>query len=103
MKLSVIFEEKPKKLGFRGDPYFRDPLKKPTDDTDIISPGEPESRIKNEYISLSGKPLTGRYMDIAVTERFAHGGISSGGIYNTRPRGCRCLSAGSPRSGDLHD
>ena len=33
MKLSAIFEEKPEQRGLRGDPYFRDNLKEPGEDT----------------------------------------------------------------------
>ena len=38
MKLSIIFEEKPERWGFRGDPYFWDYLKKLAENMDIISP-----------------------------------------------------------------
>ena len=82
MKLSVIFEEKPKRWGFRGDPYFWDHLKKLTEDMDIIPPDALEVWIKKEYFSLSGKKLTDRYQDFAVIEQFAHGGMSSGGVDN---------------------
>ena len=37
---------------------------------------------KQEYLSLSGKPLSDEYMDFAVIEQFAHGGMSSGGVDN---------------------
>ena len=37
---------------------------------------------KKEYLSLSGKALTDEYMDFAVIEQFAHGGMSSGGVDN---------------------
>ena len=82
VKLSVIFEEKPKRWGFRGDPYFWDYLKNLAEDMDMISPDELENWIKGEYFSLSGKRLTGEYMDFAVVEQFAHGGMSSGGVSN---------------------
>ena len=82
MKLSVIFEEKPKRWGFRGDPYFWDYLKELAGNMDIISPDALEKWIKEEYLSLSGKALTDKYMDFAVVERFAHGGMSSGGVDN---------------------
>ena len=49
---------------------------------DLISPKELEKWIKKEYLSLSGKPLTNKYMDFAVIEQFAHGGMSSGGVDN---------------------
>ena len=82
MKLSVIFEEKPKRWGFRGDPYFWDYLKNLAENMDMISADELEKWIKEEYLSLSGKPLTDEYMDFAVIEQFAHGGMSSGGVDN---------------------
>lgn len=82
MKLSLIFEEKPKRWGLRGDPYFWDYLKEIADKIDMISPEELEKWIKEEYLSLSGKVLTDKYMDFAVIEQFAHGGMSSGGVDN---------------------
>jgi len=82
MKLSIIFEEKPKRWGFRGDPYFWDHLKKIAENMDVISPEELEEWIKEEYFSLSGKALTDEYMDFAVIKQFAHGGMSSGGVDN---------------------
>lgn len=82
MKLSEIFEEKPKRWGFRGDPYFWDHLKELAEGMDIISADELEQWIKQEYLALSGKPLSDEYMDFAVIEQFAHGGMSSGGVDN---------------------
>lgn len=82
MKLSVIFEEKPERWGFRGDPYFWDYLKNLAENMDMISADELEKWIKEEYLSLSGKPLTDEYMDFAVIKQFAHGGMSSGGVDN---------------------
>ena len=82
MKLSVIFEEKPSRWGFRGDPYFWDYLKDLAENMDIVSPEELEKWIRDEYLSLSGKPLTDEYMDYAKIEQFAHGGMSSGGVDN---------------------
>ena len=82
MKLSQIFEEKPQSWGFRGDPYFWDYLKERAENMDMMSPDELEQWIKEEYFSLSGKVLTDKYMDFAVIEQFAHGGMSSGGVDN---------------------
>jgi molybdenum cofactor cytidylyltransferase len=42
MKLSVIFEEKPDRWGFRGDPYFWDHLNDIAKNMDLISPDELE-------------------------------------------------------------
>ena len=82
MKLSAIFEKKPERWGFRGDPYFWDYLKELAENMDIISPDELEKWIKEEYLSVSGKELTDIYEDFAVVEQFAHGGMSSGGVDN---------------------
>ena len=46
---------------------------------ELISPDELEKWIKEEYLSLSGKPMTDKYGDFAVIDQFAHGGMSSGG------------------------
>ena len=82
MKLSRIFEDRPERWGFRGDPYFWDYLKERADNMDIRSPDDLEDWIKREYQSLSGKPLTDDYGDYAKIRRFAHGGMSSGGVDN---------------------
>ena len=82
MKLSKIFKDKPKRWGFRGDPYFWDYLKELAENMDVISPDKLEQWIKEEYRSLSGKALTDEYGDFAVIKRFAHGGMSSGGVDN---------------------
>ena len=82
MKLSAIFEEKPKSWGFRGDPYFWAYLQDRAEQMELLSSDELEEWIKPEYRFLSGKPLTDDYMDFAVIEQFAHGGMSSGGVDN---------------------
>ena len=82
MKLSIIFEEKPKRWGFSGDPYFWDHLKELAEDMELVSPDELEKRIREEYLLLSGKPMTDDYGDFAVIKQFAHGGMSSGGVDN---------------------
>ena len=81
-KLSELFEDKPERWGFRGDPYFWDYLKQKAENMDLITPDELEAWIKAEYYSLSGKVLTDEYMDFAVIRQFAHGGMSSGGVDN---------------------
>ena len=83
MKLSTIFEEKPERWGLRGDPYFWDYLKERAENMALLSSDELEEWIKEEYLLLSGKAMTDEYMDFAVVERFAHGGMSSGGVDNT--------------------
>ena len=82
MKLSVIFEEKPQRWGFRGDPYFWDYLKERAEEMDLLSPDELEAWIKQEYFSVARKALTDQYGDYAVVRQFAHGGMSSGGVDN---------------------
>ena len=82
MKLSRIFEERPKSWGFRGDPYFWDYLKERAETMGNLSPDDLETWIKKEYRSLSGKDMTEKYGDFAVIEQFAHGGMSSGGVDN---------------------
>ena len=82
MKLSTIFEEKPKRWGFRGDPYFWDYLKERAEHMEMIAPDELEAWIKKEYRGLSGRELTDEYGDFAVIQQFAHGGMSSGGVDN---------------------
>ena len=82
MKLSVIFEERPRQWGFRGDPYFWDYLKERAEEMDLLSPDELEAWIKREYLSVAHKALTDQYGDFAVVRQFAHGGMSSGGVDN---------------------
>ncbi len=82
MKLSRIFEERPERWGFRGDPYFWAYLQERAENMEMISPDELERWIKKEYLSLSGKVMTDKYMDFAVIGQFAHGGMSSGGVDN---------------------
>ena len=82
MKLSAIFEQKPEQWGFRGDPYFWDYLQERAESMEMLTPDELEKWIKDEYFSLSGKVMTDEYMDFAVIEQFAHGGMSSGGVDN---------------------
>ena len=82
MKLASIFEDRPERWGFRGDPYFWDHLKGLAEEMDVLSPDELEQWIKEEYRSLAGKELTDKYGDFAVIGQFAHGGMSSGGVDN---------------------
>ncbi len=78
MKLSVIFEEKPKRWGFRGDPYFWKYLQERAEDMELCSPEELEAWIRREHAALSGEEMTEN--SIVRVEQFAHGGMSSGGI-----------------------
>ena len=79
MKASVIFEPKPVRWGFRGDPYFWDYLKMKLSNTELpTDPDVIERFVRTEHYRLSGKPLT--ESSIAYVEAFAHGGMSSGGL-----------------------
>ena len=69
MKLSVIFEERPRQWGFRGDPYFWDHLKERAETMEPISPDELETWIRQEYLSVAGKALTDQYGDFAVVRQ----------------------------------
>ncbi len=55
MKLPVIYEEKPKRWGFRGDSYFWDHLKARAENMDVIYPDEPEAMNK-AFVPAGGKP-----------------------------------------------
>jgi len=67
MKLSKIFEEKPKQWGFRGDPYFWNHLKGLAENMDMISPDELENWIKTS-IFLS-TVMIGRMTTKALRDR----------------------------------
>ena len=82
MKASCIFEPEPSAWGLRGDPYFWRYLKERLADVDLpLDPDRLEKFIRSEHLRLSGKPMVPK--GIAVAERFAHGGMSSGGLYGS--------------------
>ena len=82
MKASCIFEPEPSAWGLRGDPYFWRYLKERFADVDLpLDPDQLERFIKKDYRHLSGKPLVPG--GIGVVKRFAHGGMSSGGLYGS--------------------
>ena len=89
MKFTGIFNDKPETWGYRGDPYFWDYLKDLSKDMELDTADELEKWIKSEYKKLAGKDLS-IYED-AVIERFAHGGMSSGGV-----KGCFWIETGIP-------
>ena len=99
MKLSDIFEEKPKQWGFRGDPYFWDYLKERAKEMDMLSPDALEEWIGAQYLAVTGKVLTDVYGDFAVVEQFKHGGMSSGGVDNLwwKEKGIPLLKSRLPR------
>ena len=78
MNWASIFDEKPERWGFRGDPYFWDYLQARAGEIATPSPEELEAWIKSEHLKVSGMELTD--VSIAVVEQFAHGGMSSGGL-----------------------
>ena len=83
MKKSALFEVKPAQWGMRGDPYFWGHLKDLIDGKeDIATPDDLERFIKNEFYSLSGnkKEMTGAWSEFIIVDRFAHGGMTSGGV-----------------------
>lgn len=78
MKLSAVFEEKPEVWGLRGDPYFWDFLKDLAKDIETLAPDELEGWVRAAHFAVSGKVLSPTSM--VRVERFAHGGMSSGGV-----------------------
>ncbi|WP_242945205.1 hypothetical protein [Oribacterium sp. C9] len=77
--LSLIFENKPKQWGLRGDPYLWDEMKdvfagKTTD----ITERDLADEICEYYEKAVGEPL--KYGSMVYVERFAHGGMSSGQV-----------------------
>ena len=78
--VSMIFEEKPEGWGLRGDPFLWDDLH--TAFTSIPLPCS-ESRFtelfKKAFQELTNHPFSPE-PDILWVEKYAHGGMSSGGI-----------------------
>lgn len=80
MKKSSIFAVAPETWGLRGDPYFWEYLRDFIDKKEINTGDDIEAFVKGEYFALSGKEMTGETGDFVRVERFAHGGMSSGGV-----------------------
>lgn len=79
MKLSYLFEKEPERWGFRGDPYFWRYLKEKAENMSMPSnENELEEWIKSQHFEVSGRELTEE--SIAIVQKFAHGGMSSGGL-----------------------
>ena len=77
--VSMIFEEKPKQWGLRGDPYLWEEMRKEFATIPItISLEEFTKEFKDVFEKLTGTPLTsgGRIF----LSKYAQGGISSGRI-----------------------
>ena len=78
-KASTLFDPEPTSWGLRGDPYFWRYLKEKLASVGMpTGPDALERFIRHEHLKLSGKELT--MSSMAYVERFAHGGMSSGGI-----------------------
>jgi hypothetical protein len=74
-----LFEEEPKQWGLRGDPFLWRELRAHFVDTPIPSSAEIfEQELERAFVLLSGHPLSSSAH--FRVERFAHGGMSSGGI-----------------------
>ena len=77
--LSIIFENEPKKWGFRGDPWFWRHLKKLFENyNETISEYKLEQIIKDEHRNLTGENLS--TSSWAYCKKFDHGGMSHGGL-----------------------
>lgn len=77
--VSMIFEEKPKQWGLRGDPYLWEEMRKEFATVPItISLEEFVKEFKDVFEKLTGTPLT-RGAHIFLS-KYAHGGMSSGQI-----------------------
>lgn len=75
--ISEIFEEKPERYGFRGDPYFWDYLREHFQTQEFTySVTEFTDEIYRLFLEVTGEELT--VETNPCVERFAHGGMSSG-------------------------
>jgi hypothetical protein len=77
--VSIIFEEKPEQWGFRGDPYLWEELQHLFNAVELPCP---EScfihHFEKFFQDLTDRPL--KTEAPFVVEKYAHGGMSSGGI-----------------------
>ena len=64
----------------RGDPYFWIYLKDLIDKKDIPTADALEAFVRDEYYNVSGERMTGDWNDFVRVEKFAHGGMTSGGV-----------------------
>ena len=78
-KVSIIFKEKPRQWGLRGDSYFWSCLEEKFSKYEFPFKYEEFERIvKEEHLKLTEVELTNE--SIAECQEFAHGGMSSGVI-----------------------
>lgn len=74
-----LFHERPKQWGLRGDSYLWDELLETLADVALpINRDEFENILDAAFRTATGKSLA--FLDEINLERFAHGGMSSGGI-----------------------
>lgn len=77
--VSVIFEEKPKQWGLRGDSYLWEDMQKVFSTVPItISQDDFVKKFELAFEEITGTPLT--YDDYICFPKYAHGGMSSGQI-----------------------
>lgn len=77
--LSIIFDNKPNKWGYRGDPYMWEHLKEYCKNIQVDC-GEDRIKeiVKEQFKEITGEELT-KKSDCYI-EKFAHGGMSSGRV-----------------------
>jgi hypothetical protein len=74
-----LFEQEPIQWGLRGDPYLWKEMRSHFASTPLpASLAKLEEQIAEAFLTLTGKPIITSKM--FRVERFAHGGMSSGGI-----------------------
>ena len=75
--LSVIFDERPKRWGLRGDPYLWEELREECVGKDLpLTPEGVVELVCTKFESVSGVPLTCDARPYVA--KYAHGGMSSG-------------------------
>ena len=74
-----LFDSEPIQWGFRGDPYLWRELREKLRTTELPSEEAQFRRLlENAFWEATGEALS--FCDFIIIERFAHGGMSSGGI-----------------------
>ncbi|MCC3359137.1 hypothetical protein [Bacillus sp. REN16] len=78
--VSIIFEQKPEQWGLRGDPYLWDDLQTAFAMVPLpCSESQFTQLLKRYFEELTNHPFDSE-TDFFIVEKYAHGGISSGGI-----------------------
>ncbi len=78
-KVSIIFKDKPKQWGLRGDSYFWEYLEEKFSEYQFpLEYDEFEKIVKEEHLKLTGVELTRE--SVGKCQGFAQGGMSSGVI-----------------------